>query len=194
MNRREPPALANWLLKHSGFARQNPPLAGDLLEEFRSGRSAAWYWRQTIVVMLTGLVRAVRLSLRPLIAGVIGWAAETGIAFALWWFDFPPRLPNIVGTTATVVAWMYVLWSFRKKFRPQLPADEVSTIAEMAEKGERGEEGEGLLMLACLPFIVFLPGYCVVAMLWGMPLWFFVFLQGGWLLGVVKNVTAPAKG
>jgi hypothetical protein len=43
MSIRKPPRLANWLLDHSGVARQNPPLAGDLLEEFRSGRSAAWF-------------------------------------------------------------------------------------------------------------------------------------------------------
>jgi hypothetical protein len=42
MSPRRPPALADWLLDRSGFARQNPPLAGNLLEEFRSGRSAAW--------------------------------------------------------------------------------------------------------------------------------------------------------
>ena len=193
MTARKPPTLANWLLNRSGFARENPPLAGDLLEEFGRGRSAAWYWRQTLVVISTGLVRAARLSRGPLMATVIGWAAETGIAFALWWFHFPPRLPNIVGTIATVVAWIYVLWSLRKKFRPKPPADNELSVAETVESEERGEDGEDLVMLACLLFIVFLPGYCVVAMLWGMPLWFFIFLQGGWLLGVIKDVTAPAS-
>src|SRR5580700_894882 len=57
MNDRKPPRLSNWLLNHFGVGRQNPPLAGDLLEEFRSGRSAAWFWRQTLVVILTGLAR-----------------------------------------------------------------------------------------------------------------------------------------
>jgi len=47
-------------------------------------------------------------------------------------------------------------------------------------------------MLACLPFFVILTGYCVGALLWGMPLWFFIVLQGGWLLGVVQNIVAPA--
>ncbi len=41
----EPPALATWLLEHIRFSNTDEALAGDLLEEFTRGRSAAWYWR-----------------------------------------------------------------------------------------------------------------------------------------------------
>jgi hypothetical protein len=53
MNRRRPPRLAIWLLKSLGFIRRNPALIGDLLEEFRNGRSEAWYWRQTANLIFT---------------------------------------------------------------------------------------------------------------------------------------------
>ncbi len=46
MNEMRPPSLATWLLKHT-LGPRHDALAGDLLEEFRSGRSRAWYWRQT---------------------------------------------------------------------------------------------------------------------------------------------------
>ena len=48
----EPPAIATWLLEHVG--RKNQSLAGDLLEEYRQGRSVAWYWRQAIIAIVLG--------------------------------------------------------------------------------------------------------------------------------------------
>ena len=57
MSLRQPPALAAWLLDRLGYTRQNAALAGDLLEEYRSGRSPAWFWRQTLMVIVNGIGR-----------------------------------------------------------------------------------------------------------------------------------------
>lgn len=58
MNERHPPKLATWLIEKLGCLQQNPPLYGDLLEEFRSGsRSNGWFWRQTAVVVANSLRR-----------------------------------------------------------------------------------------------------------------------------------------
>jgi hypothetical protein len=43
----QPPIVATWVLAH--FGNRNEALAGDLVEEYRRGRSVAWYWRQVRV-------------------------------------------------------------------------------------------------------------------------------------------------
>lgn len=48
MRRSEPPRLAQWMLERCAPPRRDEALAGDLLEEFRSGRSTRWYWRQVL--------------------------------------------------------------------------------------------------------------------------------------------------
>src|ERR1700689_860136 len=105
MSIRKPPALANWLLDRFGFAHRNQPLAGDLLEEFRNGRSGAWYWRQTLVVIVFGLVRDARQRDRALAGAVIGWAVEAAITFALWRLRYqhhPLQFPTYFGLIAIV--------------------------------------------------------------------------------------------
>jgi hypothetical protein len=54
-----PPAIATWILEHLTFGGKNDSLAGDLLEEFRGGRPASWYWRQVWVAAARGIVKEV---------------------------------------------------------------------------------------------------------------------------------------
>jgi hypothetical protein len=49
-----PPRLATTLLAR--FV-DNDALAGDLQEEYRSGRSAAWYWRQVVAAVVIAALR-----------------------------------------------------------------------------------------------------------------------------------------
>ncbi|MGA7340925.1 MAG: hypothetical protein WBE72_15760 [Terracidiphilus sp.] len=44
----EPPFVARWILEHRMPGERDQALAGDLLEEFRSGRTALWFWRQVL--------------------------------------------------------------------------------------------------------------------------------------------------
>jgi hypothetical protein len=48
----EPPRFARLLLERLG--PQNEPLCGDLLEEYRAGRSRWWYWRQALAAVTSG--------------------------------------------------------------------------------------------------------------------------------------------
>lgn len=92
MSLRRPPALADWLLDRLGNTRQNAALAGDLLEEFRNGRSAAWYWRQTVVVVANGIARRGR-ELRPYLLTLgAAYAAQFPVTLTLWSKNFPPAL------------------------------------------------------------------------------------------------------
>ena len=52
MTVRHPPRAGNLLLERLG--PQNDALIGDLAEEYRSGRSAAWYWRQVLTSVVMG--------------------------------------------------------------------------------------------------------------------------------------------
>ncbi len=54
MRTKRPPCVATWLLQH--LASDNVPLAGDLLEEFRAGRTAHWYWRQVMAAIFRDML------------------------------------------------------------------------------------------------------------------------------------------
>jgi preprotein translocase subunit SecY len=70
MTEQQPPALATWLLKRA--ARGNEPLVGDLLEEYRRGRSAVWYWRQVLTTVVVGGSKAAALALGVVAVYLIG--------------------------------------------------------------------------------------------------------------------------
>ena len=59
MTRTEPPSIATWMLRHLTLGNLNDALAGDLLEEFRSGRSCRWYWRQVFQAISIACFREV---------------------------------------------------------------------------------------------------------------------------------------
>jgi len=59
-------ALATWMLDHLTLGR-NESLSGDLLEELHSGRSTAWYWRQTLVSIAITLSTRTRAYVTPLL-------------------------------------------------------------------------------------------------------------------------------
>jgi hypothetical protein len=60
MNASEPPALATWLFERLGSATTRDSVAGDLIEQYRQGRSGAWYWRQVLAAILISATRDVR--------------------------------------------------------------------------------------------------------------------------------------
>jgi hypothetical protein len=75
----KPPVLAAWLLEHARFSTSNGAIAGDLLEEFNRGRSAAWYWRQALAAIVVGCATEAHrhrgLAARAIL---ITWAANYG--------------------------------------------------------------------------------------------------------------------
>jgi hypothetical protein len=175
MRARRPPRLATWLLDRFGFARENPPLAGDLLEEFESGRSAAWYWRQTLVAISIGSIRNVRHCWRPLTGIFIGWAAQAGVAFFLWRSHLIPQPPQIVRTIGDVATDIFLLWLvFLRK--------PTKTAASRPLP-----RPQGMAACAWLEFSVTLPVYCM-SMLLGVPPQLALEIQLIWLFVSIRDV------
>jgi hypothetical protein len=81
MNLRKPPRLADWLLRRYQVAET---ITGDLHEEFHSGRSRAWYWRQVLAAAGRTRTGAAKLV-------IIGWLAQLPIVLVLSVFHIPPH-------------------------------------------------------------------------------------------------------
>jgi hypothetical protein len=111
-----PIALATWMLEHLTFGSTNESLAGDLLEELRSGRSAGWYWRQALSAIVVSLSSRSRAYVLPLVF-------STG-----WSFLYPALWPSIMSSRPAQTMlermaahdWLYS--SFLQVVRGVLPA------------------------------------------------------------------------
>jgi hypothetical protein len=62
MSERLPPKIAAWLLRKWGSHYHAESLAGDLIEQYREGRSRAWYWKQAAAAVSVAQARAIRAS------------------------------------------------------------------------------------------------------------------------------------
>jgi len=80
MKRENPPAVARWILEHLVPGKKNDALAGDLLEEFRCGRSSLWYWRQVLSAFVLGFMQESRMNWSVFVFAFF-WALP---ASALW--------------------------------------------------------------------------------------------------------------
>ena len=85
MRRTEPPTLATWMLEHGIPGDYDEALVGDLLEEFRAGRSERWYWRQVLAAWCVGWLKY--LSMR-----------RSLLIFAVLWSTLAPGWATIVDT------------------------------------------------------------------------------------------------
>ena len=73
MRRREPPSLATWMLEHLAPGGRDEALGGDLLEEFRQGRSEGWYWWQVLSACGVGWLRSLG-TCGPLLVFAFLWS------------------------------------------------------------------------------------------------------------------------
>ena len=87
----EPPKVASALLR--AIAANKPALIGDLLEQFRAGRSAWWYWRQVLAVVGRGVVSELR--------GSIWWSGAAIMAGIL-----ALELPFLIQSVGYSPAWV----------------------------------------------------------------------------------------
>lgn len=124
MTRPRPPIVATWLLQR--FVCQNEALAGDLLEEYRGGRTVSWYWRQVLIAIVLATANVFRehkvITVRTIL---LGWATfycfaylialplfkfynivlrELGLPTLFWWqhyYTYPIVLIPCIGSAAS---------------------------------------------------------------------------------------------
>jgi hypothetical protein len=86
----QPPRLATRLLER--FA-PNEPLAGDLHEEYRAGRSSLWYWRQALTAVAIARTRGLsmhdvfapqNMPMQVIMLGLVSVCAVFTVKVTLW--------------------------------------------------------------------------------------------------------------
>jgi hypothetical protein len=91
-----PPRLADWLLRRLASGPKQQSLIGDLHEQYRRGRSAAWYWRQTVRAIAASVVWDLRqhplLAVRAVVLTymfLMPWVFFTGYVYGAtrWWMN-----------------------------------------------------------------------------------------------------------
>jgi hypothetical protein len=114
VNFRQPPKLADWLLKYLRVNTGNEPLVGDLLEEFRGGRTAGWYWRQTFMAIVAEFRKRFRTYRQYFRYLFLGWCAESSVVVALWFFHVPFGVRSLeLGSSALAIIWIALYIEYR---------------------------------------------------------------------------------
>src|SRR5262245_60990147 len=70
---RRPPRIATWLLQRLGSGPDREALAGDLIEQYQRGRSAAWYYAQAVWAVVAGAAYDARHHYVLAIRAVVIW-------------------------------------------------------------------------------------------------------------------------
>src|SRR5258708_23099521 len=72
---KKPPAVAMAILSYLGDRADS--IVGDLVEEYRAGRSRLWFWRQAVSAVAFGVIRQIRHHpARAAGAVVTGWTVD----------------------------------------------------------------------------------------------------------------------
>ncbi len=109
----EPPPAATWMLTHIVPGEHNEAMAGDLMEEFRRGRSRNWYWRQVLAAIAIGCYRDL-VRHRMALAFAAVWSLltpawfvvfhkfrnESGITDSIYRLDWPWSTISDLGLSA----------------------------------------------------------------------------------------------
>ena len=76
---RRSPVIADWLLDNLGVSRRNEALMGDISEEYASGRSRLWYWRQSIAAIRLTVIKDLRNHPLLIARSLVVWIAYGGV-------------------------------------------------------------------------------------------------------------------
>jgi hypothetical protein len=90
MSDQQPPRVATWLAQRLVTGLRRESLVGDLIEQYRQGRSRLWYGRQVFAAIVVGAVHDLKVhKLLALRALTIGWALYYLFSFPVTWAGRP---------------------------------------------------------------------------------------------------------
>jgi hypothetical protein len=131
MNSQHPPVLATWVLKSLGCGPNNECLIGDLVEQYRRGRSGGWYWRQVLIAVVMSFGKEIRshyvLAVRAI---AIGWSVAHLLGYVLrnllgneWMILLSKLAPigwgrQLLALIPGWVAWAGIGWIVGRLHRP----------------------------------------------------------------------------
>jgi len=118
MSRSNPPRVAHWLLERCASGPQAESLIGDMLEQYQRGRSAMWYWRQTISAIAASFAAEIRQHklLAVFVTALSAYLPDIYMYSRLWvWVARLDRLwyPHVIDSRWS---WMAIdPWAYRLK-------------------------------------------------------------------------------
>lgn len=106
LRRQQPPRVATWLLER--FCT-DVALTGDLIEQYRDGRSVVWYWKQAIaavsVYSVSQILEHKWLAVRAIATGFVFW-------YVLNNMFLKGVLKPVMDTTGLRVAYTFIGYAF----------------------------------------------------------------------------------
>jgi hypothetical protein len=106
MSRSKPPAMAAWLLEHLTRKTGNDGLVGDIMEEFNTRHSAAWFWRQVLLAIFARFASNLRRAFFAL-SFALFWTIGT----VLWGhYFFPSQIQSAIRQWVPSVAFAHFQW------------------------------------------------------------------------------------
>ena len=122
MRSEQPPALATWLLER--FC-SDPGLAGDLVEEYGTRRSALWYWKQAIVAVsvypFSQILEHKWLAARAIAIGWVIWFVFNNTllkGIVRPWMGFDTTMLKASYFVIGYMLWLANGWVIAKLHRP----------------------------------------------------------------------------
>jgi hypothetical protein len=162
MNLSQPPIVATWLLQHFRSGRRNDSLTGDLIEEYRRGRSRAWYWRQVLMAIVISFSAEIwhhkLLTTRAVVAGWTSLLLLSGLV------RLSPPLSKEDGELLSLVipfGWWYYHWGYWGWLTLCLVS---GGSGLMVARLHRTHQTAAVIAYAISWWLYYLPGFCRLVM------------------------------
>ncbi len=85
MSQSEPPSFATLILERFVVSDYGDALIGDLVEQYRAGRSTGWYWRQVLLAVLVGASKTIFHHKLLTVRAIAVWWVTDYLYYLICW-------------------------------------------------------------------------------------------------------------